>query len=258
MPNINYEKQGPVAVLTLDRPEKLNALSRSMLTTLSETLNEIDNDQSVRCAILTGAGNRAFCVGTDIRELASLDDSQARQTAIRGKTVCDQIERLRVPVIAAVNGIAAGGGFELVLACHLRLAATNAEFSLPETKLGIIPGYGGTQRLTREIGKGRATELMLTHRSMLADEAQAVGLVNRVVEHTDLISDAEALAHEIAQLAPLAIQACLSAIYRGSDLSLAEGLAIETDLFAGLFATNDVKEGTRAFLEKRKPTFTGT
>lgn len=258
MSTISYETRGPVGVLTLNRPEKLNALSKRMTLALTEELDEIDKDQHLRCVILTGAGERAFCVGTDINELGHLNELEARETSQRGQAVCDRIEGFRVPVIAAVNGFAAGGGWELALACHLRLAATNAEFSLPETRLGIIPGYGGTQRLEREIGRGRALEMLLTGRRLSASEAHQFGLVNRVVEKTQLLNQAEELANEIAELAPLAITACLEAVNGGIDLPLAAGFALETELFAALFATNDVREGTRAFLEKRKPVFSGT
>ncbi len=258
MPNINYEKRGAVAVLTLNRPEKLNALSRAMILALGEALDQIDEDQSLRCVILTGAGQRAFCVGTDISELPNLNEVEARETSSRGQSVCDRIEGFRLPFIAAINGIAAGGGCELALACHLRLAAPLAEFSLPETRLGIIPGYGGTQRLAREISPGRALEMMLTGRRLPATEAHQLGLVNRIVEVGQLLNQAEALANEIAELAPLAIRACLQAVTRGIDLPLTEGLALETELFAALFATDDVREGTSAFLEKRKPMFSGS
>jgi enoyl-CoA hydratase len=176
--------------------------------------------------------------------------------AERGQTLCNEIENCGVPVIAAINGIAAGGGCELALACHIRIAAPNASFSLPETKLGIIPGYGGTQRLAREIGEGRALEMMLTARSVNAEEALRVGLINRITSR-DVLAEAEALAKEIASLAPLALRACLEAVTRGLALPIAEGLALETKLFASLFATGDVKEGTRAFLEKRLPVFKG-
>ncbi len=258
MSNIDYEKHGAVAVLTLNRPEKLNALSRAMMVALGEALDQIDEDQSLRCVILTGAGERAFCAGTDISELTNLNEVEAHATSLRGQAVCDRIERLRLPVIGAINGIAVGGGCELALACHIRLATPQAEFSLPETRLGIIPGYGGTQRLAREIGRGRALEMMLTSRRLPASEAHQVGLVNRMVEAGQLLNEAEALAHEISELAPLAIRACLKAVTRGIDLPLAEGLALETELFAALFATTDVREGTSAFLEKRKPVFSGS
>jgi enoyl-CoA hydratase len=256
------ERHGPTAIVRLNRPDKLNALSGEMMIELSETFARIATDSEVRAVILTGAGDRAFCAGTDIGELSDRTTSedctnQARAIAERGQAVCDQIASFGVPVIAAINGLAAGGGCELALACHLRLAAENAEFSLPETKLGVIPGYGGTQRAAREIGPGRALEMMLTGRVVLAAEASRIGLVNRVVAQATLLSEAESLAAQIATLAPLAIRACLEAVTRGIELPLAEGLALEAELFSGLFATADMREGTRAFLEKRGPVFKG-
>jgi enoyl-CoA hydratase len=207
--------------------------------------------------ILTGAGDRAFCAGTDISDLTDLDPDHAHEVSERGQTLCNLIENCRVPVIAAINGIAAGGGCELALACHLRIAAKNAKFSLPETKLGVIPGYGGTQRLAREIGRGRALEMMLTGKAISADEAWRFGLVNHIAADGALLKQAEALALEIAALAPLAIRACLEAVVQGSELPIEEGLALETKLFAALFATDDVREGTSAFIEKRAPVFKG-
>jgi enoyl-CoA hydratase len=254
---ISEERREPVAIIRLNRPEKLNALSAEMVSSLSDIFTNLESQRDLRAVILTGTGDKAFCAGTDITELAELDETRALEVSARGQSLCNQIEDCSVPVIAAVNGIAAGGGCELVLACHLRIAATNAQFSLPETKLGIIPAYGGTQRLAREIGEGRALEMMLTGRTVGAEEAFRVGLVNRVAPALELLAQAEALAHEIAQLAPLAIRACLEAVTQGTQLSLAEGLALESKLFARLFATDDVREGTSAFLEKRTPSFKG-
>jgi enoyl-CoA hydratase len=255
---IIYECRGSVALIYLNAPEKRNALSLEMLAGLRDTLGQIQRETSIRVVILTGSGNQAFSSGTDINELKELSETEARETARLGQSVCDQIADSPLPVIAAVNGLAAGGGCELALACHMRLASSNAAFSLPETKLGIIPGYGATQRLPREIGRVRAIEIMLTGRTLPAAEAFRAGLVNRVTEAGSLLVDADSLANEIAQLAPLAIRACLRAVNRGFELPLAEGLALETELFASLFASNDMREGTRAFLEKRKPVFNGT
>lgn len=254
---IAFELKGQLAVVRLDRPEKMNALSRRMLEELGEAFARVELDGDVRACILTGAGERAFCAGTDIGELSALDESGAQDAARRGQEVCERIERCHVPVIAAVNGLAAGGGCELALSCHLRVASTLAQFSLPETKLGVIPVYGGTQRLTRIVGRGRALEMMLTGASMMADEAQRAGLVNRVTTPEQLLSEAESLAGEIAGLAPLAIRACLEAVTRGIEMPLAEGLALESRLFSQLFSTEDVREGTSAFLEKRAPVFKG-
>jgi enoyl-CoA hydratase len=189
--------------------------------------------------------------------LEGLDEAGALEAARRGQRACDLIEASPVPVIAAVRGVAAGGGCELALACHLRVASSDAVFSLPEIKLGMIPAYGGTQRLARLIGQGRALELMLASHQIFAPEALRIGLVNRVTENARLFEDAASLAHEIAGLAPLAIRACLAAVTRGLSLTLEEGLALEAELFSQLFATADVREGTRAFLEKRAPVFRG-
>lgn len=250
------EEPDAFARVSLNRPAKRNALTREMLERLGEIFTGISARRDLRAVILEGAGG-AFCAGTDIEELAVLDTEAASEAARRGQAVCALIENCGVPVIAAVEGVAAGGGFELALGCHLRVASRSATFSLPETKLGVIPGYGGTQRLTRVTGSGRALEMMLANRVLTADEACGVGLVNRVVEPSQLRTAAVALAQEIASLAPLAIRACLEAVTRGQDLPLAEGLSLEAELFSRLFSTEDMREGTRAFLEKRAPVFNG-
>jgi enoyl-CoA hydratase len=254
---VSFELHNTIAVVRLDRPEKLNALTREMLLELGETFGRIEGEPDIRAVILTGAGDRAFCAGTDIGELAAIAVDEARQAARRGQDVCERIERCAVPVIAAVNGVAAGGGFELALACHIRIASTNARFSLPETLLGIIPGYGGTQRLARATGSGRALEMMLTGAEITAEEALQIGLVNATIAPAALLPEAETLARKIASLAPLAIRACLKAVTQGLTLPLEEGLKLEAELFSGLFATEDMREGTRAFLEKRAPIFKG-
>ena len=256
-PLVMLDIDAPLATVRLNRPEKRNALSSEMLIQLGEALEKIASESDVRLLVLTGQGE-AFCAGTDVAALAQLDESDARRVAELGQAVCNQIEYLPVPAIAAINGVAAGGGCELALACHLRVAARSATFSLPEIKLGVIPAYGGTQRLGREIGRGRAMEMILTGKTISADEALQFGLVNRVVDREQLLAQTGTLAAEILALAPLAIRACLTAVTQGLEMPLAEGLNVEANLFASLFATNDVKEGTRAFLEKRKPLFTGT
>ncbi len=255
---IKVERHESVTIITLNRPEKLNALSRDTIAALGDAFTSFGNDAELRAVILTGSGDRAFSAGTDLSELIHVNADQATSVAERGQQLCNQIEQTPVPVIAAINGIAAGGGCELALACHLRIETPNAQFSLPETKLGIIPGYGGTQRLTRELGRARALELLLTSGKINAEDALRLGLVNRVVDASQLLASAEAWAQEIAQLAPLAIRACLQAVVHGTELPLEEGLALEAKLFAGLFGTNDMREGTRAFLEKRKPVFKGS
>lgn len=254
---ILFELRDGLAVVRLNRPEKMNALSREMLDRLMDAFSRIEHEPEVRAVLLTSASDRAFCAGTDIVELAGLDEDGARRASERGQEICARIEHCRVPVIAAVNGVAAGGGLELALACHLRIASTDAQFSLPETKLGIIPAYGGTQRLARIVGEGRALGMMLAGEIVSAEGAQAMGLVNRVTSPDQLFSEAEALAREIMGLAPLAIRACLHAVTRGLELPLEEGLALEAELFSHLFSTEDMREGTSAFLEKRAPVFRG-
>lgn len=255
--SIIEERRGLVAIVSLNRPEKLNPLARETIAALSETFKSFENDAELRAVILSGAGDRAFSAGTDLSELIHVPADEARTVADLGQQLCNQIEQSQVPVIAAINGVAAGGGCELALACHLRIATPNSRFSLPETKLGIIPGYGGTQRMARELGRARTLELILTSGSISGEDALRFGLINRIVAASELLPAAEALAHEIAQLAPLAIRACLKAVIGGTELPLAAGLALEAELFASLFATEDMREGTRAFLEKRKPVFKG-
>jgi enoyl-CoA hydratase len=254
---IKIEDRGALLVVTLDRPSKRNALTRAMLERLREIFSSLSARDDLRAVILTGAGDEAFCAGTDISELAALDVEGAHETSRRGQATCDAIELCGVPVIAAVNGVAAGGGFELALACHLRVAARGATFTLPETKLGVFPAYGGTQRLARALGTGRALAAMLAGDSISADEALRRGIVNRIAERDRLLTEAEALARSVSEHAPLAVRACLEAVTRGARTTLAEGLALEAELFARLFASEDVREGTRAFLEKRAPVFKG-
>ena len=250
-----YERRDAVALVRLNRPEKFNSLTREMIVALSDLFQQFASQSDLRAVILTGTGERAFCAGTDISELDGLDEDEALQVSKRGQALCDLIENCPVPVIAAINGLAVGGGCELALACHIRVSVTAARFSLPETKLGLIPGYGGTQRLPREIGLARALEIMLARRDLSADEALKIGFVNKVTDGAGLLEEAESLSNDIAKLAPLAIRACLEAVRRGLELPLEEGLALEAQLFAGLFASADVREGTSAFLEKRTPVF---
>jgi enoyl-CoA hydratase len=246
-----------VACVRLNRPAKRNALTRAMLERLTELFRSFSERTDLRAVLLTGTGHEAFCAGTDISELDGLDEASALATAGRGQETCEAIELCGVPVIAAVNGLAAGGGCELALACHLRLAVTHAAFSLPEIKLGMIPAYGGTQRLARAVGQGRALAAMLAGENLSADDALRLGLVNHVVAPEALLLEAESLAATLSQLAPLAMRSCLAAVTRGARLPLADGLALEAELFARLFSTADVREGTRAFLEKRPPIFKG-
>jgi len=241
-PFINTERSDSHLIIRLNRPEKLNALTQEMILALSDIFLGLNSEPNLRAVILTGTGDEAFCAGTDTTELAGPNDSKLSE---RNRDLFSQIESCHVPVIAAVNGIAAGGGCELALACHLRIASANARFSLPEARSGIVRGHEGTLE-------------MLTGKEVSAKEALRFGLINRVVPAAELLARAEDLAREIAQLAPLAIRACLEAVTKGNQLSLAEGLALEAKLFASLFDTDDVREGTSAFLEKRSPVFKGT
>lgn len=254
---IVFEDRGALALVRLNRPDKRNAVTGAMLERLAEIFRSFETRRDLRAVILTGTGREAFSAGTDIGELTILDEAGARAASRRGQEACEAIELCGVPVIAAVNGAAAGGGCELALACHLRIAVTHATFALPELKLGMIPAYGGTQRLARAVGPGRALAAMLAGESLTADEALRLGLVNRVVPNDQLLPAAEALADTLSGLAPLAIRACLEAVTRGARLPLEDGLALEAELFARLFSTADVREGTRAFLEKRDPVFEG-
>lgn len=251
MPSIIQERRDSVTIIRLNRPEKLNALSSEMILALSDIFVGLDTEPNLRAVILTGTGDEAFCGGRDLTELGGPDNSELSE---RGQALFSQIESCHLPVIAGVNGIAAGDGCELALACHLRIASANARFSLPEARSGT---YGGMRRLTRELGQEHARE-MLTGKAVSAEEALRLGLVNHVVPAAQLLARVEDLAREIAQLAPLAVRACLEAVNQGTQLPLAEGLALETKLFASLFDTDDVREGTSAFLEKRSPVFKGT
>ncbi len=251
------EDRGALLFVTLNRPEKRNALTRAMLARLAETFSAAGARRELRAIILTGAGAQAFSAGTDIAELEGLDEAGAHAAAARGQAACDAIELCDVPVIAAVNGTAAGGGCELALACHLRIAATGASFTLPEIRLGMTPAYGGTQRLARAVGRGRALAALAAGDAISADEALRLGLVNGVVSPDQLLPEAETLAAVLAAQAPLALRACLAAVTRGARLPLAAGLELEAELFSQLFNTADVREGARAFLEKRAPVFRG-
>jgi enoyl-CoA hydratase len=249
-PFILVEQIDSVQIIRLNQPEQLNALTREMIRDLSDLFTNSQTD--VRAIILTGTGDKVFCAGFDITEPTGVDVDQAIELSARNQALCDQIEVCSVPVIAAVNGLATGAGCELALACHLRIASDNAEFGFAETSLD-----GRRQGLAREVVEKVALKVMLDGKTVSADEAFRLGLVNDVVPNAELASEAERLAREITQLAPLAIRACLEAVTQGTKLSLAEGLTLESKLFAELFATDDVREGTSAFLEKRAPVFKG-
>jgi enoyl-CoA hydratase len=246
-----------IAVVTVNRPQVLNALNAATLDALRRAIIALAADDEVRVVIITGAGEKAFVAGADINELAADQPDGARNRARGGQHVFDLIERMGKPVIAAVNGYALGGGCELAMACSLRIAASHAKFGQPEIALGLIPGYGGTQRLQRLVGRGKALELLLTGAPIDADEALRLGLVNRVVPGADLMTEVRKLADKLAASAPVAMKYILDAVAAGADMSLGDALAHEATLFGLVAATDDMREGTRAFLEKRKPTFTG-
>jgi enoyl-CoA hydratase len=255
--NLLLEHDGAVAILTLNRPKVLNALNGPMVDELGRAMLDLKRDDTVRVVIITGAGEKAFVAGADINELAVQSPTSGREHALAGQHVFDLIENLGKPVIAAINGFALGGGCELAMACTLRLAADTAKLGQPEITLGILPGYAGTQRLPRLVGKGRALEMILTGAPIGAAVAERIGLVNRVVPASELMQEARTLAASLASQAPAAMRYIISAINNGLEMPFAEGCAYEATLFGLVAATEDMREGTRAFLEKRKPQFTG-
>jgi enoyl-CoA hydratase/carnithine racemase len=255
--NLHYEIKNQIAFITIARPKVLNALNTLTMQDLTRAFQLVRDDDDVRVAILTGEGEKAFVAGADINEFNSLSAVEAEAFAARGQAVFTLVENCGKPVIAAVNGFALGGGCELALACTLRLASENARFGQPEIKLGIIPGFGGSQRLPRIVGKGRALQIILTGDMVRADEAYRIGLVNEVLPFAELLPHAEALANKIIANAPIASRYCLDAVNKGLGMTLADGLAYEASLFGLCFATQDKVEGTHAFLEKRAPQFKG-
>jgi enoyl-CoA hydratase len=255
--NLLLERDGAVAIVTINRPKVLNALNRQTLDELRHLVLELKADASVRVMILTGAGEKAFVAGADITELAVQTPISGREHALTGQHVLDLIEHMGKPVIAAINGFALGGGCELAMACTLRLAADTARLGQPEINLGLIPGYAGTQRLSRLVGKGRAMELILGGAPIAAAEAERIGLVNRVVPAAELMAEARKLAAQLAKNAPIAMRYIITAINKGLEMPFAEGCVFEATLFGLVASTEDMREGTSAFLEKRKPEFTG-
>jgi len=255
--NLLYEESGPIARITINRPDVLNALNRATIEELAGAVEEAGRGADIRAVILTGAGEKAFVAGADIRELSTLDAIAARKFARRGQHVFHQIAWLGKPVIAAVNGYALGGGCELALACHIRIGSTKARLGQPEVKLGVIPGWGGTQRLPRLVGLGRALEIMLSGDPIGADEALRIGLLNRVVEADQLLPTCEQLAAKIAEQGPVAVKLTIDSAQRGLDGTLTNGTLLEADAFGLAASTADWREGTAAFLDKRKAAFRG-
>jgi len=255
--NLLLERDGAVAVLSINRPRVLNALNTQTISELREAVLELKGDAAVRAVILTGAGERSFVAGADITELANVPGAQLKEYAERGQDAFDLIEHMGKPVLAAINGYALGGGCELAMACTLRVAADTAKLGQPEIDLGAIPGFGGTQRLTRLVGKGAALELLLTGRRITADEALRIGLVNRVVPAADLMTESREMAQALAAKAPVAVRYILESVHRGFDAPFDQAQAMEVALFGVIASTDDMREGTAAFLEKRKARFTG-
>jgi len=257
MDNVRTENKDGVLIITIDRPKVLNALNAQTVAEIGEAFEAARDDDAVKCVIVTGAGEKAFVAGADINELALMTPISGKLVAEKGQRVFRNIERFPKPVIAAVNGFALGGGCELALACHIRIASEKAQLGLPEVTLGIIPGYGGTQRMARLLGKGKALELILTGDRIKADEAERIGLVNKVVPAEELMNAAETMARTIATRGPLAVRAAIEAVMSGSEMPFDEGQTLEATLFGLLASTADMKEGMGAFLERRTADFKG-
>ena len=257
MENVRTENRDGVLIVTIDRPKVLNALNAQTVAEIGSVFNAARDDDSVKAVIVTGGGEKAFVAGADIGELAQMNPISGKATASRGQDVFLAIERFPKPVIAAINGFALGGGCELALACHIRIASEKAQIGLPEVTLGIIPGYGGTQRLARLVGKGKALEIICTADRVSAADAERIGLVNKVVPAEQLLQAAEEMARKIASRGPVAVRYAIEAVMNGSDMSFEEGQFLEATLFGLLCATEDMKEGMSAFLEKRAAQFKG-
>ena len=255
--NVLYEKKGAIAYVALNRPKVLNALNRRTWEDLQTAFEDARKDSAIRGVILTGAGDKAFIAGADIGELSRVTAVEAEESSTFGQGVLNLIENLGKPVVAAINGFALGGGCETAMACTIRVATENAKFGQPEVKLGVLPGGGGTQRLPRLVGKGRALQLILSGEMISAQEAYRIGLVNEIVPAAELISRAEAILKQIFANAPIAVRYSLEAVNKGLETSQAEGLALEASFFGLCAATQDKQEGTQAFLQKRAPQFQG-
>lgn len=253
--NLKIADSDGIRTITINRPEKLNALNVATVAELDAAITDVVSDDAVEAVVITGAGDKAFVAGADISELQSLDPVEAKEFALRGQAVFSRLERLSIPVIAAVNGYALGGGCELAMACHIRVASSNAVFGQPEVKLGLIPGYGGTQRLPRLIGRGRALEILLTGRNVDAREAKQIGLVTAVCEPDELEGTLGGILKAIRANGPLAVGHCLEAVHSGLDMGLDDGCLLEATLFGVGAASEQMREGTTAFLERRKPEF---
>lgn len=253
--NLYIETINGVAIITINRPKALNALDRKTILELNQLCDELAQDKSIKIVIFTGSGDKSFVAGADIAEMLPLSATEGRTWAKTGQAVFNKIENLPQPVIAAVNGFALGGGCELAMACDIRIASAKAKFGQPEVTLGITAGFGGTQRLPRLIGKGRAKELLLTGDTISADEAYRIGLVNKIVAPEELMKEAMAMAEKIMSRAPIAVQVTKAAVNEGTDMDLESGVAYEAEVFGLCFATKDQKEGMTAFIEKRKSNF---
>jgi enoyl-CoA hydratase len=255
--NVVYEKKGPIAYVTINRPKVLNALNAKTISELRSAFENARDDSEVRGVVFTGAGDKSFAAGADISEMANDTPLTAEQKTRSGQALTDLVENLGKPVVAAVNGFALGGGCELSMASTIRIAAETARFGQPEVKIGVMPGYGGTQRLPRLVGKGRALQLILSGEIIDAQEAYRIGLVNEVVPAATLLARAEAILNQFISNAPVGVKYSIEAVNKGLDTSLAEGLLLEASLFAICAGTEDKKEGTAAFLAKRVPNFQG-
>jgi enoyl-CoA hydratase len=255
--NLLIERDDAVAIVTFNRPKVLNALNGQTLTELAAALAAFKHDAGVRAIVLTGAGEKSFVAGADINELAVLSPVAGKDHARRGQQIFDEIEQLGKPVIAAINGFALGGGCELAMACTIRIAADHARFGQPEINLGLIPGYAGSQRLPRLVGKGVALEVLLTGDMIGAQRAYEIGLVNRVVPAAELMGEAKKLAHALASKAPIAVRYILDAVNQGLESPFAVGEQLETSLFGTIASSEDMREGTKAFLDKRKAVWQG-
>ncbi|MFH1226612.1 MAG: enoyl-CoA hydratase-related protein [Planctomycetota bacterium] len=255
--NILFQEKDGIGIVAINRPKKLNALDAQTINELYDVFGAIKNNDAIKAVILTGSGEKSFVAGADIEELFQLDQVSGKTKMQRGQGLTLLIENLGKPVIGAINGFALGGGCELAMACTLRLCSDKARFGQPEVNLGVIPGYGGTQRMPRIIGRTKAMEMILTGDVIDAQEAYRLGLVNKICASEQLMAESEALARKIMSKGPLAIKAAMEAVQRGMDMTLAEGLNLEANLFAANCASADSKEGLKAFLEKRPPQFKG-